>query len=175
MSLSHDRTLSTLTIPQLPMVIEEAFSVLCWQSGTRTEDVHQWTIADLAERAHTPIEGVVKRLEQIEAMAKDIEISATSLQDLLRKNPERIFLLDVREPWEFEICRVPGSHLMARMDLAKIFEGLKELTVVTICHHGVRSLSAAFYLQEAGLKQVKSLSGGVESWATLVEPSMVRY
>jgi rhodanese-related sulfurtransferase len=157
------------------MVIEEAFAVLCWQSGTRTEDIYQWTIADLADRAHMPVEGVVKRLEQIETLAKDIEISATSLQELLKKNPERIFLLDVREPWEFEICRVQGSHLMARMDLAKIFEGLKELTVVTICHHGVRSLSAAFYLQEAGLRKVKSLRGGVESWALQVEPSMVRY
>lgn len=157
------------------MVIEEAFAVLCWQSGARADDVNQWTIADLADRAHMPVEGVVKRLEQIETLAKDIEISATSLQDLLQKNPERIFLLDVREPWEFELCRLPGSHLMARMDLAKIFEGLKELTVVTICHHGVRSLSAAFYLQEAGLKKVKSLHGGVESWATQIEPSMVRY
>jgi rhodanese-related sulfurtransferase len=157
------------------MVIEEAFAVLCWQSGSRHEDIHQWTIADLADRARMPVEGVVKRLEQIATMAEDIEISATTLQDLLQKKPEKVFLLDVREPWEFEICRVPGSHLMARMDLARIFEGLKELTVVTICHHGVRSLSAAFYLQEAGLRRVKSLAGGVESWATQVEPSMIRY
>lgn len=161
------------------MVIEEAFAVLCWQSGSRqdktTEDVHHWTIADLADRARMPLEGVVKRLEQIATIADEIEISAISLKDLLQKNPERIFLLDVREPWEFEICRVPGSQLMARMDLARIFEGLKELTVVTICHHGVRSLSAAFYLQEAGLRRVKSLQGGVESWATQVEPSMIRY
>jgi rhodanese-related sulfurtransferase len=157
------------------MVIEEAFAVLCWQSGSRSEDLHQWTIADLAERAHMPVEGVVKRLEQIETMAKDIEISAATLREHLQKNPERYFLLDVREPWEFDICQVPGSHLMARTDLARIFEGLKELTVVTICHHGVRSLSAAFYLQEAGLKQVKSLRGGVESWAIQVEPGMARY
>ncbi len=157
------------------MVIEESFAVLCWQSGARSEDVYQWTITDLADRAHLPVEGVVKRLEQIETMVQDIEISAASLQDLLQKNPERIFLLDVREPWEFELCRLPGSHLMARMDLAKIFEGLKELTVVTICHHGIRSLSAALYLQEAGLKRVKSLHGGVEGWANEIEPSMVRY
>jgi rhodanese-related sulfurtransferase len=108
-------------------------------------------------------------------MAEDVEISAASLHDILKKNPEQVFLLDVREPWEFEICRVPGSHLMAHMDLARIFEGLKELTVVTICHHGVRSLSAAFYLQEAGLRRVKSLRGGVDSWATQVEPTMIRY
>jgi rhodanese-related sulfurtransferase len=157
------------------MVIEEAFAVLCWQSGARSENLHQWTIADLADRAHMPVEGVVKRLEQIETMAEDIEISAATLLQHLQKNPERYFLLDVREPWEFDICHVPGSHLMARTDLARIFEGLKELTVVTICHHGVRSLSAAFYLLEAGLKQVKSLHGGVESWAIQVEPGMARY
>jgi rhodanese-related sulfurtransferase len=173
--LSKDARLASLNIPHLPMVIEEAFAVLCWQSGSRNEDVHQWTVADLADRAHMPVEGVVKRLEQIATMAEDMEISAPALHDLLQKNPERVFLLDVREPWEFEICRVPGSHLMARTDLAKIFEGLKELTVVTICHHGARSLSAAFYLREAGLRRVKSLRGGVESWATQVEPSMIRY
>lgn len=175
MRLSRDQLLATLKIPQLPMVIEEVFAILCWQSGASLENVHNWTIADLADRARLPLDRVVKRLEQIETMAEDIEISAGSLKELLHKNSEQIFLLDVREPWEFEICRVPGSHLMAQMDLARIFEGLKDLTIVTICHHGERSLSAAFYLQEAGLKRVKSLRGGMDSWAAEIEPSMNRY
>ena len=64
---------------------------------------------------------------------------------------------------------------MAQLDLARIFEGLKEITVITVCHHGVRSMSAAFYLQEAGLPRVKSLSGGLENWALTVDPAMIRY
>ncbi len=175
MRLSKESTLSSLKIPHLAMVIEEAFAVLCWQSGEIQEPVHSWTVEHLAVQAHLPIDGVVKRLEHIETMAEDIEISPETLRDLLKKNPQRIFLLDVRAPWEFEICRLEGSHLMAKTDLARIFEGLKELTVITICHHGVRSMSAAFYLQEAGLPRVKSLSGGVEQWALHVDPSMIRY
>ncbi len=175
MRLTKDSPLASLHIPHLPMVLEEAFAVLCWQSGDIQQDLTGWTIEHLADRAHLPIEGVVKRLEHIETMAEDIEISPESLRELLRKNAEHIFLLDVREPWEFEICRLQGSHLMAQLDLARIFEGLKEITVITVCHHGVRSMSAAFYLQEAGLPRVKSLSGGLENWALSIDPAMIRY
>ncbi|MBC7533383.1 MAG: sulfurtransferase, partial [Oligoflexus sp.] len=49
------------------------------------------------------------------------------------------------------------------------------MDVVTICHHGVRSLSAAFYLREAGLPRVRSLKGGLDEWALTVDKEMPRY
>ena len=47
--------------------------------------------------------------------------------------------------------------------------------MVTICHHGVRSYSAAMYLKEVGIEHTKSLSGGVEEWAIKIDPKMERY
>ncbi|MCX6129534.1 MAG: rhodanese-like domain-containing protein [Proteobacteria bacterium] len=175
MKLSKDSQLATLKIPHLATVIEEAFAVLRWPSEAQREDFHQWTIGRLADQARLPIDGVLARLEKIESMAEHIEISPKDLHSLIQKEPEKFFLLDVREPWEFEICRIPGSQLMAQTDLARIFGGLKELTVIAICHHGVRSLSAAFYLREAGLPSVKSLTGGVEAWALELDQKMPRY
>lgn len=175
MKLSKDSQLASLKIPCLPMVIEEAFAVLCWQSGDRTEAVEQWTVEGLANRARLPVEGVMQRLKQIEVMADGIEIEGKDLESLMASQRSRIFLLDVREPWEFALGHLEGSQLMARMDLAQIFQGLKELTVVTICHHGVRSLSAALYLREAGLPRVKSLRGGLDGWSQTIDPSFPRY
>ena len=157
------------------MVIEEAFAVLCWQSGKITEAVGHWTIEGLANKARLPIEGVMQRLKEIEVMSDGIEIEGEELANLLKIKNDRIYLLDVREPWEFTLAHIAGSHLMARTDLAQIFEGLKELTVVTICHHGIRSLSAALYLREAGLPRVHSLRGGLDAWSLDVDPKTPRY
>jgi rhodanese-related sulfurtransferase len=157
------------------MVIEEAFAVLCWQSGTLERHVGEWTVEYLAQEARLPLEGVMQRLQEIEQYAQNIEMRADELARLLKRNPEAVFLLDVREPWEFTIGHLPNSQLMARTDLAQIFEGLKELTVVTICHHGVRSLSAALYLREAGLPRVYSLEGGLDHWSLTQDASIPRY
>ena len=78
------------------------------------------------------------------------------------------FLVDVREPWEFEIAHVAGSRLLP---LGSLPEQLAELPrdrpLVTVCHHGVRSATAASLLRRAGYQDVRSLStprcGGTES------------
>ena len=146
------------------MVIEEAFAVLCWQSGQCQESVHDWTIETLAEKAKLPLEGVVKRLEKLAQLTNTIEIESSELSTWLEKSADRYFLLDVRNATEFSAFHLPGSHLMASTDLAKIFEGLKEFTVIILSEDGVRSFSAALYLREAGLPQVKSLRGGLDAW-----------
>ncbi len=171
MNWNANSELSSFKIPQLPMVIREAFAV--YHDGL--SDLGRMTIGTLAEKAKLPLEGVLQRLESIETMAEDVEISALELQKLIQSGAKNLYLLDVREPWEANICQIEGSHLMANLDLAKIFPGLKELDVITICHHGVRSLSAAFYLKEAGLPRVRSLHGGVEAWACEIDSSMARY
>ncbi len=165
--------MAALKIPHLPMVIEEAFAV--WQTPEGFEELDKWTVEGLAQKAHMPVDGVLKRLNQIQVLASDIEIEAEELAALQRDRKDKIFLLDVREPWEFSLVHLPQSHLMAKLDLARIFEALKEMTVVTICHHGLRSLSAALYLREAGLPRVKSLRGGLDLWAQVYDKSLRRY
>lgn len=155
------------------MVIREAFAVYC--KDDTLEALENLTISGLADRAHLPVEGVMQRLKQIETISENVEISCSELQTLLARKNKGIFLLDVRQTWEFDLCHLDGSKLMAKLDLAQIFPGLKEIEVITICHHGIRSLSAAYYLIEAGLPRVRSLHGGLDEWALTVDKTMPRY
>ena len=85
-------------------------------------------------------------------------------------------LLDVREPWEFEICHIDGSRnlpmgqIPARLDE---FDAADE--IVVICHHGIRSLQVANYLQPRCEGELINLDGGVDAWAREVDPSMPVY
>jgi rhodanese-related sulfurtransferase len=91
---------------------------------------------------------------------------------------ERVWLVDVREPWEHEIVALPESRLVplgeleARVDDARPPAGVP---VVTVCHHGVRSISAAAILSAAGIADVASLRGGIDAWARDVDPRLRRY
>jgi rhodanese-related sulfurtransferase len=85
-------------------------------------------------------------------------------------------LLDVREPWEWNVCRVPGAILIPMGELpARAQELNKQAETVVICHHGVRSFHAARYLETLGFDDVVNLSGGVAAWADEVDPAMPRY
>lgn len=98
---------------------------------------------------------------------------AAWLTDDARGKP---LLLDVREPWEFETCRISGSQLMP-MSLvpARQQELDPEQPVVCICHHGARSMQVAAFLERAGFENVSNLTGGVHAWAQLVDPAMPTY
>jgi adenylyltransferase/sulfurtransferase len=90
---------------------------------------------------------------------------------------EPLVLLDVREPWEHALghltgdVHVPLGELDARLDEVPRTEAL----VVCYCHHGVRSLHAAAFLQGEGWPQVASLAGGIDAWSVRVDPGVRRY
>ncbi len=85
-------------------------------------------------------------------------------------------LLDVRELWEWNLCRLPGAVLIPMRELpARLAELNKDAETVVICHHGVRSYHAARYLESAGFVDVINLAGGVAAWAAEVDPAMPRY
>ena len=95
------------------------------------------------------------------------------LADPTREKP---LLLDVREPWEFEICHIQGSQLIPMNSIPqKISELEKEESIVCICHHGMRSWQVAAFLEKNGFAQVINLSGGVDAWAQEVDAAMVTY
>ena len=85
-------------------------------------------------------------------------------------------LLDVREQWEWEVCRLPGAVLIPMRELpARLDELDPTAETVVICHHGVRSYHAARYLETVGFGNVVNLSGGVAAWADEVDPALPRY
>jgi rhodanese-related sulfurtransferase len=95
-----------------------------------------------------------------------------------RTDPHRAppVLIDVREPWEFEYCRIDGSMLIPLGELAARIDELPAgRPLVIVCHHGNRSRYAAAMLQQSGFGDVYNLRGGVEEWAAAVEPTMRRY
>lgn len=95
------------------------------------------------------------------------------LDDPARPKP---MLLDVREPWEYDTCRIDGAQLVPmRAVSAQLDQFDAAAATVVICHHGMRSLQVAILLERQGFAQVFNLSGGVAAWAEDVDPTMRRY
>ncbi len=85
-------------------------------------------------------------------------------------------VLDVREPWESAICRLPNATLIPMRELpVRIAELDRHAETVVVCHHGVRSYHAARYLETLGFENVINLAGGMAAWADEVDPTLPRY
>lgn len=111
-------------------------------------------------------------------MPEPLEISA---QDLKRRldNGESTYLLDCREPGEYQIARIDGSELIPMRtvpaSLQQIEAKADEARVVVYCHHGMRSLQVVNWLREQGVADCQSLAGGIDYWSAVVDPSVPRY
>jgi molybdopterin/thiamine biosynthesis adenylyltransferase/rhodanese-related sulfurtransferase len=104
-------------------------------------------------------------------------IPQISVTDFKRKQDvgEDIFLLDVREPYEFQIAHI-GGHLIPLGDLpARVSELDSSKEIVVHCKSGGRSQKAAEFLQQAGFKNVQNLAGGITAWSEQVDPSVPKY
>ena len=92
------------------------------------------------------------------------------------KAREAPVLIDVRESWEYSTCHIEGSQLVPLQTVpSRVDEIPTDRDVVLVCHHGNRSQRVAQWLEQAGYTRLFNLRGGVESWATDVEPTMPRY
>jgi rhodanese-related sulfurtransferase len=88
-----------------------------------------------------------------------------------------VLLVDVRQPEEHVYCNLPGSLLIPLGELKARVQEIEpgEALVVVYCHHGVRSLSGAAILAQAGIPNVASLAGGIDRWSLTVDPGVPRY
>lgn len=85
-------------------------------------------------------------------------------------------VVDVREPWEYDICRLPSARLIPLGELERHFATLDpQREVIVYCHRGVRSVDAARRLRLAGFARVTHLEGGIDRWSTDVDGSVTRY
>jgi adenylyltransferase/sulfurtransferase len=108
-------------------------------------------------------------------MGEGAEISAAELQ-LERSRKPDLVLVDVREPREAEIARIDGARNIPLRELpGRLAELPGHGEIVTLCHHGPRSLKAREILKGAGFANVRSLAGGIDAWAREVDPGVPRY
>jgi adenylyltransferase/sulfurtransferase len=89
---------------------------------------------------------------------------------------EKFVLLDVRETFEHEICRIPGAKLIPLGQLPSRMSELDSADEIILqCKSGMRSARALRLLQEAGFSKLANLEGGIEAWADQIDSSMPRY
>ena len=105
-----------------------------------------------------------------------LEIDIHTAKEWLEQSQESVELIDVREPFELEICQIKGSK---QVPMGSIPEQLgtfsPKTTYVIQCHHGGRSLRVTEFLRQNGLSRVTNMAGGIDAWAVEIEAGMTRY
>lgn len=110
-----------------------------------------------------------------DALEADWEISPLELKQEL-DDGSAIRILDVRQPQEYTISRLPESNLIPLASLDVSLHNLdRDEEIVVICRSGIRSMQAVKFLRDAGFNRVKNLTGGILAWADQVDPQMVKY
>jgi adenylyltransferase/sulfurtransferase len=105
----------------------------------------------------------------------NLEITASELKNRLDQG-DKMLVVDVREPWEYELCRIKGAKLIPMGTVPANLQALDvDEDVICYCHHGQRSLDVAVWLRGQGIESAKSLAGGIERWSVEVDPSVPRY
>ncbi|MGZ4786930.1 MAG: molybdopterin-synthase adenylyltransferase MoeB [Terriglobales bacterium] len=112
-----------------------------------------------------------------EEKAVDTQVPTISVEELKRRQDagEDLFVLDVREPHEYQICNLNG-YLIPLNDLPKRVNELdSSREIVAHCRSGMRSAKAVEFLRQAGFTKVKNLTGGILAWAEKIDPKMPKY
>ncbi|HEY4961923.1 MAG TPA: rhodanese-like domain-containing protein [Terriglobales bacterium] len=106
----------------------------------------------------------------------DYEISVAEVKSM-RDTGEGFTLLDVREPWEFDVAHIAGSKHIPMGDIPARFnqELDPENHIVVVCHHGVRSMNVTAWLRQQGFEKVQSLRGGIDRWSREIDSSVPLY
>lgn len=96
-----------------------------------------------------------------------------------RSAGENLCLIDVREDFEWQICRIEGANLIPMNTvparLAELDTQAGSTPLIIYCHHGVRSLNVVDWLRRNGVDNCQSLAGGIERWSLEIDPSVPRY
>jgi rhodanese-related sulfurtransferase len=105
----------------------------------------------------------------------ELEITPDELKKKLDAR-EKLLLIDVREQWEYDTCRIEDARLIPMRTIPANLQSLDvEEPVICYCHHGMRSLDVAMWLQKQGVESARSLSGGIEKWSAEIDPKVPRY
>lgn len=105
-----------------------------------------------------------------------VPITPLELTKLMQEQP--VYLLDVRLPMEHDFVALPNTRLIPLQELPSRYGEVQvppDAKLVVYCHHGVRSWHAAAFLEARGFPEVYSLEGGIDAWASEVDPEMKQY
>ncbi len=103
----------------------------------------------------------------------DIEPSAVAAR---LAQGDALVVLDVREPWEFDLASVPNSTLIPMSTLPSAINRLERTAeYAVLCHHGMRSEMAANWMRAQGFSRVLNITGGIDAWSTSVDATIPRY
>jgi rhodanese-related sulfurtransferase len=173
---SHHSTMEQVetTYPFARAILHSKFHVGgCASCGFEPNE----TIHQVAQKHGKDADAMVEVLNNGFRDMQESEIDSTSLAQILHTSQNDVLLVDVREQWEFELCRInDNAILLNEKSMPLIFEkGSKAKAVIVYCHHGVRSLNAALYMRQNGLPHARSLKGGIDHYSKTVNPSIPRY
>jgi rhodanese-related sulfurtransferase len=92
---------------------------------------------------------------------------------------ERLFLLDVREPYEHQQSNIPAARLIPMRTVPANLPDIEGMSdegpVVVFCHHGMRSMQVVNWLREQGIPNCQNMAGGIDRWSCEVDPGVPRY
>lgn len=106
-----------------------------------------------------------------------LELTPTEVTERKRRG-EKIRLIDVRDPWEYELVHLEGAELIPMGDIpAHLPELMKDedSLVVCYCHLGQRSATVAEWLRKNGIDNAVSVAGGIDRWSRDLDPTITRY
>jgi adenylyltransferase/sulfurtransferase len=119
--------------------------------------------------------GVTPAAPEPVAVNHATEITSVELKQRLDRG-DRLKIVDVREPNEYQINRIPGSELIPLGDIPKRYEELNKTDEIVVhCKMGGRSAKAADFLRSVGFTRVLNLKGGILDWVDKVDPSQPKY
>ncbi len=111
------------------------------------------------------------------AFQEDVHVMPVDVKLKLDKG-EDVLILDVREPFEYEIARIEGARLIPLSELIlrlHELEPYKGKAIYVYCHKGGRSMMATQILRSRGFEKVKNIFGGIDAWSDQVDPSIPKY
>jgi rhodanese-related sulfurtransferase len=107
-----------------------------------------------------------------------LEITPRDVQTRLAGG-EKLTLIDVREPGEFQMARIEGAELIPMgsvpAELSRLDARADETPLIVFCHHGVRSLNVVHWLREQGVDACQSMAGGIDRWSLEIDVGVPRY
>ena len=107
-----------------------------------------------------------------------LEITPQEIQRRLAAG-EKIALIDVREPGEFQLARIEGAELVPMQtvpsELSRLDAQADDTPLIVFCHHGVRSLNVVNWLRGQGVEACQSMAGGIDRWSLEIDPTVPRY